>query len=455
MQSAISEQDTQTRLLSEVWNEQAGPHFDLIILVLAVINVTAACGIISTILYDARVLAKFRSFSTNPYTTSFMGGSRRIIDIHPAEILPLVVSVATILQGIVYIIVQIIGLRTVVAKCESVAQVVWPVPFFAQRTLQSDALRTAWVTEVSLNLIGPITLILHICLRSNADRLAIQPVEGTRQDKKRLRLFGPSDLEMTMHITSPALLKKEKDQYADENCRPTTVTRTDSPPAASETERNDSRNGDLMNEIVEEYSRPVPSPSQAFVSPSMRRKGSNYSLFPTFRSAMLRNSVSTTFSQDDDSKSLQLPRPVAAFNHKRGLSEQSSATVQIGFRLSNMSDPQRPTTLSPRASSCCLPLQRMTDSSIESPPVSPMSSGPAMARTTSHDPMSVALQPHPDARAEDAISPIHIKDGDGAQDHSSKTTPKIDRPMTMKALPPIPSIADRLSSADHAMLDRF
>ncbi|KAL8837933.1 MAG: hypothetical protein Q9176_005409 [Flavoplaca citrina] len=314
------------------------------------------------------------------------------------------------------------------------------VPFFAQRTLQSDALWTAWVAEVSLNLIGLITLILHLCLRSNADTLAIQPLEGTRQDKKRLRLFGPSDLEMMMHITSPALLKKANHQYTNENRRSLTVTRTDSPTAASETERNDSRNGDLMNEIVEEYSRPVPSPSQAFVSPSMRRKGSNYSLFPTFRSAMLRNSVSTTFSQDDDSKVLQLPRPVAAFNHKRDLSEQSSATVQIGFRLSSMSEPQRPTTLSPRASSCCLPLQRMTDSCIESPPVSPMSSGPAMARTTPQDPMHVALQPHPDAQAVDAISPLQIRYRDGRQDRSSTTTPKIDRPMTMKALPPIPSI---------------
>ncbi|KAL8884464.1 MAG: hypothetical protein Q9215_007497 [Flavoplaca cf. flavocitrina] len=496
MQNVTNEHDTQTRPLSGVWNEQAGPHFDLIILILAVVNVTAACGISSTILYDARVLAKFRSFSTHPYTTSFMGGSRRIIDIHPAEVLPLVVSIATILQGIVYIIVQIIGLRTLVAKCDSVAQVVWPeiglilgsgllftnvvcavvittqlmrttnidhnqriaasrvvyylivsaslmtltVPFFAQRTLQSDALWTAWVAEVSLNLIGLITLILHLCLRSNADTLAIQPLEGTRQDKKRLRLFGPSDLEMTMHITSPALLKKANHQYTNENRRSLTVTRTDSPTAASETERNDSRNGDLMNEIVEEYSRPVPSPSQAFVSPSMRRKGSNYSLFPTFRSAMLRNSVSTTFSQDDDSKVLQLPRPVAAFNHKRDLSEQSSATVQIGFRLSSMSEPQRPTTLSPRASSCCLPLQRMTDSCIESPPVSPMSSGPAMARTTPQDPMHVALQPHPDAQAVDAISPLQIRYRDGRQDRSSTTTPKIDRPMTMKALPPIPSI---------------
>ena len=126
MQTANSDFDRQTRLLSELWNKQAGPHFDLVILVLAVVNVIAACGIISTILYDARVLAKFRSLSTKPYTISSLGISRRVVDIHPAEILPLAVSIAITVQGIVYIAVQSIGLHTLVADCEAIAQVVWP-----------------------------------------------------------------------------------------------------------------------------------------------------------------------------------------------------------------------------------------------------------------------------------------------------------------------------------------
>ena len=374
-----------------------------------------------------------------------------ICDVHEHGFFPVVILI------VVYALVPQCRLRKRNGTLTSLLTTVQTltVPFFAQRTLQCNALWTAWVAEISLNLFGLITLILHLFLRSNADRLAIQPLEGTRQDKKRLKLFNPSDLEMTMHITSPVLRKKEDDQYTDDKYKSMTAIRTESPLAVSETERNDSRNGDLMNEIVAEYSRPVQSPSQAFVSPSIRRKGSNYSLFPTFRSAMLRNSMSTTFSQDDDSQTSQLPRPPVALNHKRDLSEQTSATVQIGFRLSNMSEPQRPTTLSPTASSCCLPLQGKTDSSIESPAVSSMSSGPAMARTTSRDSMGITLQPHTDPRAEDTIPPVQIKDRDGRQDQSSMNTPKMDRPMTMKALPPIPSIADRLSSADHPMPDRF
>ncbi|KAL8748667.1 MAG: hypothetical protein Q9199_008116, partial [Rusavskia elegans] len=104
MQIINSDHDAQTRLLSESWNEQAGPQFDLTILVLAVVNVTAACGIILTIFYDAHVLAKFRSLSAKPYTSSSLGISRRVVDINPAEILPLALSIAITVQGIVYII---------------------------------------------------------------------------------------------------------------------------------------------------------------------------------------------------------------------------------------------------------------------------------------------------------------------------------------------------------------
>ena len=126
MQTTNSDHNVRIRLLSESWIEQAGSGFDLAILVLAVVNVVAACAVISTIFYDAHVLAKLRSVSTIAYTSSSRGTSRRLVDIHPAEILPLAVSIATTVQGVVYIVIQSIGLHTLVADCEIIAQVVWP-----------------------------------------------------------------------------------------------------------------------------------------------------------------------------------------------------------------------------------------------------------------------------------------------------------------------------------------
>ena len=116
----------QARQFSEPCNRQAGPYFDLAILVLAVVNVAAACGIISIIFYDARFLARSRSLPDKPGKRITLRGLNRVVEIHPAEVLPLATSIAIAIQGIIYVAVQSIGLDTLVADWESIAQVVWP-----------------------------------------------------------------------------------------------------------------------------------------------------------------------------------------------------------------------------------------------------------------------------------------------------------------------------------------
>ncbi|KAL8904466.1 MAG: hypothetical protein Q9171_007044 [Xanthocarpia ochracea] len=282
--------------------------------------------------------------------------------------------------------------------------------------------------------------------------MAIPPLEGTRKDKKRLNFFGPSDLVMTLHTPSPVHLEKEKCQYTDDTLRSMTAPRTDTPLATSEAEREASQNADLMNDIVAEYSRPVRSLPPVFLSPHTPGKGSCYSIFPTFRSAMLRNSTSTTFSQDVDTESLLLPKPLAPSNHKREISEESSATVQIGFRFSNMSKSQRLTPPSPTASSCCLPLRGISSSSNESPPISPLSSRPGNARTISDDSVNLPLQPHPPVRNVDESRLVFlVPDWNRPRKSSSRTRLKSARPMTMKALPPIPLIDGRRSPPNDPM----
>lgn len=115
-----------TRMLSEQWNQQAGAHFDLAILALAVMNVIAACGTIALIFYDAHVLARLRSLSATPHTKTCVGKPRKVMKMHLAEILPLATSAAIALQGTVYITVQGIGLHALVMDCRVIAQFVWP-----------------------------------------------------------------------------------------------------------------------------------------------------------------------------------------------------------------------------------------------------------------------------------------------------------------------------------------
>ncbi|KAL8725768.1 MAG: hypothetical protein Q9166_007168, partial [cf. Caloplaca sp. 2 TL-2023] len=336
------------------------------------------------------------------------------------------------------------------------------VPFFGQRTLHMDALRTAWIAEVALNLFGIIFLILHYFLRSNADRMAIQPIQSTRRYNNRLRLFGPSDPEMTMHITSPVLPEKDEGRYDDDNYklpkRKPSHAPMDCPSVAAGTRRKDSQNTEYMSKIVTDYPSPVRSPPHVFLSPCTPRKGSNYSIFPTFRSAMLRNSISTTFSQEEDAKSLQLPKPLAPCNHKREFSEQTSATVHIGFRLSNMSDAQRPSPLSPTASSCCLPLKGLSGSFTESPPISPLSSRPGMTRVTVEDTVIVPAEPPRVSHDEQLPKPrlnFQAPNWQGRRQSPKRSEQKRDRPLTMKALPPIPSIDGTLGLPDHPIPNHF
>lgn len=336
---------------------------------------------------------------------------------------------------------------------------VFVIPFFAQRARHMDALRTAWVAEVALNLYGIICLALHIFLRSNVDRAVIHSVQGIGHDKKRLRLFGSSDLEMTMHITSPVLLDKHEGRY-DDNYKLPAGKRTSSHkvtgcrPSVAVAETNDTRHADFEEKV--EHSRSVKSPPRVYLAPCTPRKGSNYSIFPTFRSAMLRNSMSTTFSQEEDTKSLRLPRPLPPFSHKREFSEQTSATVQIGFRLSNMSDTQRPTALSPTASSCCLPLEGTSSLLIESPPISPLSARPSMARMNSPVTVTPPMLPHPDCADTQLREPrleFLAPDWDG---HAGLRTPRRrERPMTMKALPPTPPTDHSPRPPDFPTLNHF
>lgn len=44
--------------LSDEWVSQAGRHFDLAIIILAAVNVTAACVMIAIIVYDAYISAR-------------------------------------------------------------------------------------------------------------------------------------------------------------------------------------------------------------------------------------------------------------------------------------------------------------------------------------------------------------------------------------------------------------
>ena len=180
------------------------------------------------------------------------------------------------------------------------------------------------MADIVLNLSGFLTALIHLLFRSNAERLAIRPINTPWSEKRRFRFFGPNELSIPMVISTPLLL-----------------------------DRNDSRANIIPSELaatVEKSSIPrikqiddlylKPSQSAHPVVPAQfpktaQRRGqtkSTYSIFPT-RASARQLSWSTTRSASPEVTAL--PQPFFARRHRRDDSDRTSETVQIGMRLSH------------------------------------------------------------------------------------------------------------------------
>ncbi|KAL8729983.1 MAG: hypothetical protein Q9181_004819 [Wetmoreana brouardii] len=333
------------------------------------------------------------------------------------------------------------------------------IPFFILKTMRRDRLVAFQIAEVALNLLGIINLLLHIFLRSNADRAAIRPMESTCSRKRPLRVFGSRDLETTMHNTSPLPLEKEVEHRHDsENDKLATdphaacanrakcLSSSDTEVGISSPQGHNGINDQEYRCLV--WTDKV---SRVGVTSWPHHKGSNYSIFPTFSSAMLRNSMSTTFSQDY-AESLQPPKPVLPSLHTRDISEHSSATVQIGFRLSALNaTQQRPTFPSPAASAVRLSIHSTSGSLADSPPISPMSTRLNVPSTASQEATNLPIQTNATTDNERlcrSIMNYFIPDRVGRRPSHSRSQLDQRQRMTMKALPPNPPIDSNLRLSD-------
>ncbi|KAF2462373.1 hypothetical protein BDY21DRAFT_277458 [Lineolata rhizophorae] len=257
------------------------------------------------------------------------------------------------------------------------------IPFYAEsRVWDFEAqLTTSRLAEIAITSFGIFMAFIHLLLRANAGRMVLKPLEAPWDaPRRRIRLFGPSDLEM--NISGPMALMNgsqenlnraaekakladadfdyqqplEKDAYELENTVPSqakgkTPCRA---PEASESEWPLPPSPEAESSAAATMASPkTPPPS----SPGHKRGKSSYSLFPPSADDMPRlpNTIYTPPSSNkkrdtctsnttmhsvtdvhEASLHLQPPLPMfsAARRHRRDSSEGSSATVQIGLRLS-------------------------------------------------------------------------------------------------------------------------
>lgn len=183
------------------------------------------------------------------------------------------------------------------------------------------------IAIVALNIFGILNVFLHLLLRANPDSMAIYPRKASWQRNEGWRLFGANALQISPPLES----------------------RVGNPFYKSEWNPIDSEVGVAVTiNPAKEYKKVLPLPPAFTPAKEHRRKGSNYSVFPTKESARVdRTSLSTIegSSVDGDSarlssSSLQAPQPLFVNGHRRRQnSEMSTATVQIGLRLSNFESP--------------------------------------------------------------------------------------------------------------------
>ena len=206
-----------------------------------------------------------------------------------------------------------------------------------------------------MTLNGLLQGVLHLLLRVNSDRLAIRASRTPWAEKRRIRLFGPNDVNIHDYISPPLALErestgarwsrdiKEKDiqkiKLSQAPAMPSTPL-TPQPPITVLPPRGSS----------------LPQSDKKLNAARYPRRPSNahYSLFPTEASRRMPvESWATDFSTD--SGEIEPPAPLFSRRHGRNASTQTSETVEFALRLSNptpdMLSPIAPTPLEPVAHS--------------------------------------------------------------------------------------------------------
>jgi hypothetical protein len=204
-------------------------------------------------------------------------------------------------------------------------------------------MRASKLAQVALNISGMLSGLVRIVLRSSFSWTRIPQVKNQWLKKQRRTIFSSSDLDIHDHMTSPVFLPEKAERMRIIPTDPEKST-TGSPGRFSSWDDSNQHNIYATTPEVSETAHVAPPP-RIILTPSASLHRPSYSIFPTHTSTLMRESGSTTFSMGYEE--IEPPRPPFVSGHKRGLSEQTSATVEIGFRFSHANPTLYPDQLSP------------------------------------------------------------------------------------------------------------
>ena len=279
------------------------------------------------------------------------------------------------------------------------------------------------MASIAINLSGLFNGVLYLVLRTNSEPLAIRPTNTPWSEKRRMRLFGPNDLSIRMHISSPVMLDRRGNTQETLSKHP-----TDMKPA-----NNSSK------PCIQETPIAFPGPAQipplrtAALPKSAPRQvsaKSSYSVFPKGSSAQ-KPSWSTIPSERDD-EIIQLPGPLFSQIHRRDFQNQSTETVHVGLRLSHTTPYNNSSSLASRE----IPAQSISGRSVRD-----QSPHPSSRQST--DTTSVDLLVPPTQASKPAFKSQWATRRKGPPAFKKQTN------QLMKSLPPIPQIQEEVPSGLH------
>ena len=239
--------------------------------------------------------------------------------------------------------------RVVYALGVNVVILVFIIPFWISTVSQNISKVASEIADIMVTLNGLLQAVLHIVLRVNSERFAIRPRRTSWGEKRRIRLFGPNDVNIKEFISSPLLLNRDHDAWS------TVPDSEDQALAPSQINTPVTAQRPIMVQPASPIVQLTATPKPAIVASRPRAQtNAHYSLFPTEASRRVPvESWVTEFSTDSDE--IEPPAPLFSRRHGRNDSTQTSETVEFALRLSDapasILSPVVPTPMEPIAQS--------------------------------------------------------------------------------------------------------
>lgn len=196
------------------------------------------------------------------------------------------------------------------------------------------------IADIALVLVGLLHGAFHLILRANSERLAIRPRQAPWTKKRRIRLFGPNDLNVRMFLDTPLLAEPSS---ANDWKNYEKKVKHDPLSASS---NNTVTQYATEKKFNPETAQPFPLARPPTLGQKRGQNKTSYSIFPTQASDRPPTLSWGTNRSNSSEEIVSLPRPLFAKGHRREESSQTSATVEIGLRLSHaIPEASSPTSL--------------------------------------------------------------------------------------------------------------